>query len=171
VSSDSVNLGSNPSPPATIIPQNKAISSVDISDTAEQKDNAGAQKRAQPRFIYFARCEGFVKIGVARDVANRMTVLATACPFEIEYLGCMPGDVREESILHDILRPHYHRNEWFREEGLVSELVAIMSESGHFPPVARVLVTNWYAEKRPERPLLGPVFKIPPRDLQRIKML
>lgn len=80
-------------------------------------------------YIYAAKCEGFVKVGMSRNLKVRVEGIKRTCPFDV-YLICsqMVGSKREakalESKMHKALKKHEHRNEWFHDnEALRSELV------------------------------------------------
>lgn len=71
------------------------------------------------RGVYFIGCEGFVKIGYAKDIRQRMSDIALASPHQCELLGFIPtasdADSRRlEAELHRRFTADRHRLEWFK---------------------------------------------------------
>lgn len=66
--------------------------------------------------IYFVRCgrDGPIKIGhTTNDLASRMSFLQVGCPWQLQALGTMDGDLRDEA---ELLKAFGHlnlRGEWF----------------------------------------------------------
>lgn len=62
---------------------------------------------------------GYTKIGIAKDPADRKSVLQTGCPEPIEIVGATTiadGGVcprKMERGLHEILKPYHSHGEWF----------------------------------------------------------
>lgn len=78
--------------------------------------------------IYFAQSGGAtgpIKIGKADNVANRLAAINVGQPVPLELLGVMPGDLREETMLHGLFRWARIRNEWFEP---VEELLALVKQ-------------------------------------------
>ena len=74
--------------------------------------------------IYFFRCEQYIKIGYSTDVASRLNHCRVGNPFPVEIVATAFGDAALELDLQTALRRLRHRNEWFREEGDLSDLLA-----------------------------------------------
>lgn len=64
--------------------------------------------------IYFIKQGDFVKIGVSRDIDNRIKALQTGSPDELELLADEYGDEITERWLHELFSNQWHRGEWFR---------------------------------------------------------
>lgn len=65
-------------------------------------------------FVYFARCEGFVKIGLSCAPQIRVKTLRASSPFDVQLIGMHAGDRSDERALHArFLKDHIH-SEWFR---------------------------------------------------------
>lgn len=67
--------------------------------------------------IYFVQMEcptGFIKIGTATDVTQRMSGLRCASPYPVRLLRVLEGGPKEERGLHARFRHLCERNEWFR---------------------------------------------------------
>lgn len=65
--------------------------------------------------IYFIqRDDGPIKIGLSKNVANRLATLATASANELKLLGAVPGDKKTEAKIHRQLRDFRMNREWFR---------------------------------------------------------
>lgn len=65
-------------------------------------------------YIYFAASKGEIKIGISRDVKQRLTQLKTARG-ELELLGTIKGDLDLERAFHKKLKPYHVHGEWFRD--------------------------------------------------------
>lgn len=65
--------------------------------------------------VYFIGCDNrFVKIGFARNVAERLADLQTGCPFELRIIGELPGAAASmELVFHEVLSRLRFRGEWF----------------------------------------------------------
>lgn len=71
--------------------------------------------------VYFvgATISGFVKIGKADNVEQRVAALQTSCPEPLVLLATAPGGLAEESAFH---RRHFEakqRGEWYRPTALL----------------------------------------------------
>lgn len=73
--------------------------------------------------IYFIEVEGFVKIGVSKNVIKRFRQISGASPFEPKLLGVMDGGHAKEAELHERFSRDRIRNEWFRLGGEIREFV------------------------------------------------
>lgn len=66
--------------------------------------------------VYFVRCEcqnGFIKIGLARDLATRLSSIQTTSPYPLTVLATMPGGRLDEQRLHEQFAADWVRGEWF----------------------------------------------------------
>lgn len=85
-------------------------------------------------YIYFIRCENFVKIGYSAAPRRRPKEFATCNPFDCVLIGIMSGGTLLEDELHKRYAHLRHRNEWFRA---VPELLAdIAAMCGDWSQVA-----------------------------------
>lgn len=101
-------------------------------------------------FVYFAECESFVKIGIARDVYSRVHTLNTASPWPVRLLASMAGGEREERMLHKAFTREgiHHRGEWFRREGLLASLLTAISAQPN-PRATRGAADQWWEDHLP----------------------
>lgn len=74
-------------------------------------------RRAQKHRVYFVRCGGFIKIGLATNVRKRLLCLQTHSPHEMTLLMDSHGSVAVEREYHKRFATNHHKNEWFRLEG------------------------------------------------------
>ena len=65
------------------------------------------------RRVYFIALHEVIKIGVAGDVADRVSALQVGCPYELKLLGSIKGGPRAETALHAALGIYRVRGEWF----------------------------------------------------------
>lgn len=58
----------------------------------------------------------FIKVGFTREkLMSRIKSIQTGCPFELELIKKMSGDVSDERRLHDALSEYKSTGEWFRD--------------------------------------------------------
>lgn len=84
-------------------------------------------------YIYFARCHSpdrQIKIGYARDVGHRFSVLRNGCPYRVTCLAFywVEHHIAEEKRLHDMFAQHRQSGEWFAPANELVELVASLQE-------------------------------------------
>lgn len=65
-----------------------------------------------------------IKIGIAKDVGERIKALLTALPYELELLGTWPAEFRDEQALHKHFQHLRIRREWFRPEPELLDYIA-----------------------------------------------
>lgn len=83
-------------------------------------------------FVYFVRCQDYVKIGWSRQPERRIAILQNAVPFQLEILGIHPGTATDEFLLHERFASLRVRQEWFVRS---PEIEAVAR--GGFEPVKR----------------------------------
>lgn len=69
--------------------------------------------------IYFAQMDcsnGFIKIGVAIDLRQRIDKLQSASPYQINVVRVLPGGITEERKLHRRFSASHVKREWFRPD-------------------------------------------------------
>ena len=79
--------------------------------------------------IYFVQMDcpnGFIKIGVAVELAQRIDKLQNASPYGLNLVRVLPGGVTEERELHRRFAASHVRREWFRP---TDDLVAFIEEA------------------------------------------
>lgn len=66
--------------------------------------------------VYFIESiNGWIKIGVAKKINNRLKELQIASPVELKLLATLNGaSFYEEMLIHDFFSDHLIRGEWFR---------------------------------------------------------
>jgi hypothetical protein len=102
-----------------------------------------AERRARRGpVIYFFRCRGFIKIGWTTDINQRLASIQTCNPDPVSLAAVIQGGDKQESALHRAFRQHYHRGEWFREEGQLAELIALVVDLP--ADEARVIAGDWF---------------------------
>lgn len=76
--------------------------------------------------IYFIRGGDMVKIGITRDVDERLAALQTGSPVPLEVIGVMVGDAALESALHELFAAQRRHGEWFE---LCDDLARFIQEN------------------------------------------
>jgi hypothetical protein len=84
--------------------------------------------------VYFiqAGAGGCIKIGIASNLQSRISCLQIGCPDMLVLLASVPGGAKEESFLHEHLRRHRVRGEWFKPAPEVLDAVE-SAKQGRFP--------------------------------------
>lgn len=81
--------------------------------------------------IYFMKPVGLpgpIKIGCSRSPAERLKLMATWSPFELEVIAVTAGGLTEEKLIHDRFVHVHERNEWFTATNeLMSGITAIQN--------------------------------------------
>ena len=82
-----------------------------------------------PYSVYFAQCEGFIKIGHAKNVKRRLKDIETLLPFTLTVLHAVPCASKAEAVqyeaeLHAQFALLRHRGEWFAHEGRLRDYLA-----------------------------------------------
>ena len=72
-------------------------------------------------YVYFVRVDNSVKIGVAKDVPERIETIQTHNPGKVKFVMAIQCSSRKqamnlESRIHHWQRKHKIRGEWFRPE-------------------------------------------------------
>lgn len=82
-------------------------------------------------YVYFMRPEGrdWVKIGWAKNVAQRRIDLQCACPDPLVILHAIPGSLRTESRVRGCLTDTQGRGEWKRYDNDVRLLIETLKSN------------------------------------------
>lgn len=64
-------------------------------------------------YVYFLKCNEFVKIGMTGNLLTRLQNFKTNNPLQMEIIGLFNGGRKEEAILHKKFEHLSLRNEWF----------------------------------------------------------
>jgi hypothetical protein len=65
--------------------------------------------------VYFAECNGKIKIGISANVASRMSELRTGAGAPLNIIGAVVGDLELEKALHKRLKKYHLDGEWFSD--------------------------------------------------------
>lgn len=79
--------------------------------------------------IYFLRssCDrGFIKIGVARDLRQRIDALQAGSPYVLKLVRVLAGGQSKEREIHERFHDAHYRGEWYRP---TPELLAFIVET------------------------------------------
>lgn len=70
-------------------------------------------------YLYFIKCEGFVKIGISKKPHVRIQTLQIGSPFKYNVIGTIQVEVayKLEKEIHWLFEEYNERGEWFRLEG------------------------------------------------------
>lgn len=78
----------------------------------EEKPTEKSQAKKES-FVYFVKCESFVKIGISSNLKERINKIKTNTPFEVEVIALFSGSELLESTLHALFSQFKQKNEWF----------------------------------------------------------
>lgn len=90
------------------------------------------------RKIYFAACNGRIKVGIAQDVIARVRQIGEHLSDPIEIIGVIPGDHKQEKAIHAALRDHRLKGEWFRDCENVRRLLRDFMLGAPTPPTLAI---------------------------------
>lgn len=85
-------------------------------------------------FIYFLRCNDFIKVGFSRYPKPRITRLACANPYPVAVAAVFPGTEADERQLHRLFAPHRVRGEWFSSHPDIEETIKYGPAHFDIPP-------------------------------------
>jgi Meiotically up-regulated gene 113 len=86
--------------------------------------NLDASITGEPQsFVYFIRCNEFVKIGTSFDPWRRMTDMVSGNPYEMQLVLVIHGTSTEERDLHRKFKSCHHQLEWFRYDGELKDWI------------------------------------------------
>jgi hypothetical protein len=72
-----------------------------------------AKQREVGTCVYFIEVMGRVKIGFAKDLADRIERFQTGCPTYLTIVGIIPGGKDKEAEIHELFYEHRTTGEWF----------------------------------------------------------
>lgn len=75
----------------------------------------------EQEWIYLLHAQGspFFKIGITRNLNRRTIALQNACPYTLEFVMKIMGDVSVEAAIHQRLKRYHVRGEWFAFDDLL----------------------------------------------------
>lgn len=84
--------------------------------------------------VYFVNCEAAkaIKIGISRDVRSRLSSIQTGNPFKLSLIGCVPGTITEERILHEYFSEIRAVGEWFYTNDRLIRYTTDVTTQGKF---------------------------------------
>lgn len=99
-------------------------------------DRTGYQAKLHWRtrkFIYFAQCHEYIKIGIATDVQHRLSGLQTGNPYPITIIATLhtTNSTQDESAIHKIFEKYHFTGEWFLIPPDAPELVLLLSRGAY----------------------------------------
>lgn len=88
--------------------------------------------------VYFIKCSltGLVKIGTAKQVAQRLAELQTGSPGQLVLIAEIEGDRAEEMRLHAQFHSLRERGEWFRYDGALRDYIEDLKQPKKDAPTA-----------------------------------
>lgn len=106
-----------------------------IADFPTFDDILSMRDPVDQRHVYFLRCKierGPIKIGMANEVGRRIIELQTACPYDLELLGVLPGGRSVELFFHMRFSKMRTRGEWFALPALFERAIQhLLREAAH----------------------------------------
>ena len=112
-----------------------------------KKRNGDGQK------VYFIEAVGLdlVKIGFARDVAQRLTDLQCGSPVALRLLGTIPGGLGMELFFHKDLAEYRVRGEWFALSDRLKKYIANADRLIPHPPEVQAAIDKSVAHYKRRR--------------------
>jgi len=97
-------------------------SGVDVDGNAEEGGRVVTLPHDGKRtYLYFFSVPGRIKIGITKNIQQRLADVGAHLEFEPSVLGFIRADLKFERHVHEILSKHRIRNEWFSDCAEVRE--------------------------------------------------
>lgn len=131
------------------------------NDRRERLAMLAHYRRSATCFLYFVRCDEFLKVGISTNPQSRISTMQGCNPYPLHLMAIAVGGEAEESEVHRAWKPYHHRAEWFHFEGEPRELCAAISR--HDDPIeARRALGGWWLRRHgthalTPRPQIDPV--------------
>lgn len=81
-------------------------------------------------YVYFIQNDIFCKVGYSERPRSRFIALRHSSPHDCYLLGFIPGGLKTEQTIHEVLSDRHHRNEWFHLDKTL-QLAAMILCFGH----------------------------------------
>lgn len=97
-------------------------------DKEDERERPRDKKGRRLGFVYAAfepeDHRPFIKVGFTFNLEDRKRTLSTGRPNSVRYFEWFRGTQADEARLHDLLKPHRYRREWYHTtaEELISDL-------------------------------------------------
>ena len=80
-------------------------------------------------FVYIAQIGKHIKIGFSRNVAKRLKAVETSAT-QVDLLFSVPGDMRLEKLIHNLLGEDKIRNELFHQSWRITSFIYRVEQEG-----------------------------------------
>ncbi len=101
---------------------------------------------AQTGWIYIVRMRngGRLKVGYSTNPKARIRALQTANPDKLEIVAILPGDLRDEARLHELLKRKgkHMGGEWFVDDPETRAILAPFIGASRFPAIPPEIVVE-----------------------------
>ena len=83
-------------------------------------------QKSRDGFIYLIACHDYVKIGIANDVATRLSTMQVGNPYPIRLVNAFYSSnvVRDERLVQDRFWAYRARGEWFKMPGRLTDCLS-----------------------------------------------
>ena len=85
-------------------------------------------KREVRKYVYFAENGGYIKIGLSKDIAARISNLQTGSPLKITLLAYFEATEEDEKMLHRRYKHFRNRGEWFRKNKALMDFIDFVAQ-------------------------------------------
>lgn len=104
---------------------------------------SAAKKTRRASGLYFVQQQlpgepGPIKIGVSRDIGERVRSLQCGSPHPLALLGTVPGDALDERRLHERFQAFRLSGEWFAPDAALLAFIRSLPEDVTVPPPKRL---------------------------------
>jgi hypothetical protein len=90
---------------------------------------------------------GLVKVGISRNVTQRLYSLEVAAGMKLELLGCVAGGERLERFLHRHFSADRALGEWFRQSRQLTDLAVIAVLTNNVQAMERFVAKRFVLNK------------------------
>lgn len=128
-----------------------AIESQELSGRLANRDARNAMLTAMRRnsdcFLYFVRCNEFLKVGISTNPNSRISTMQGCNPYPVHVMAIVIGGQDEEQTIHNAWRRLHHRGEWFRFEDEPRELCEVLAPYEWDRAEGRKALGEWWHKR------------------------
>lgn len=109
--------------------------------------------KREASFVYFIRLgeDGPIKVGNSVNPARRMAELRGWFPYELKFLGQVPGTLPDEEAIHVRFADHWIRGEWYEATQFVLTEVSRIIATKEFPSRQEGQIVPWRRQAQVSR--------------------
>lgn len=133
-----------------------------LANREARNADLAALRKSRTSFLYFVRCNEFLKVGISTSLGSRISTMQGCNPYPIHVMATVIGGQDEEQAIHNAWRRLHHRGEWFRFEDEPRELCEVLAPYEWEPEEGRKALGEWWLRRHGSHVLtLRPMIQSP----------